>query len=57
MTAPWWQTRGIVPLPVDIRLEPAPGSLRAAHGRALIDSLRDRVVVEPDRDEREEAAS
>ena len=53
MTPGWEQTPGIVPLPSTVRFEPAPGSLRAAHGRALIDSLQDRVVVEPDRDERE----
>jgi len=50
----WWQHPGIVPLPVTIRLEPPPGSLRAEHGRALRESLQDRVHVEPEVDEREE---
>ena len=49
----WWQTPGIVPLPVTIRLEPPPGSLRAAHGRALRESLQDRVQVDPDSDQTE----
>lgn len=56
MSDGWWlpQAGGILPLPVNIRLEPPPGSLRAAHGRALIDSLRDRVHVDVDTDEQEE---
>ena len=47
----WWQHPGIVPLPVTIRLEPPPGSLRAEHGRALRESLQDRVHVEVETDD------
>jgi hypothetical protein len=57
MTDPFWwlpQAGGIVPLPVNIRLEPPPGSLRAAHGEALKRSLQDRVHVDPDTDQPEE---
>lgn len=54
MELPSWAQPGMLPIPV--RWEPPPDSLRAAHGKALRDSLQDRVDVETDRDDERRTA-